>query len=64
MSILQTKEDCVYIGNVPRHLIRTTVTKTRYFVFGSPRERFSAELDWLTLAGLIWGGIFGKPRGV
>lgn len=55
LSVLAAKESGRRPGKIPRYLIGNALAKTKCLARGSAAERFSAELDWITLAGLFWG---------
>jgi len=48
-----------YVGRVPRYLIGQPLRRLPDLLrFGSPAQRFSAELQWWTLAGFLCGAYF------
>jgi len=47
-------ENVVYVGKIPRYLIGRTLRGTPRLIFGSPAEKFDAELEWRTLLGFIY----------
>ena len=51
----QAPQKIVYVGRIPRYFIGSAVRGLRSILWGSPSERFAAELRWWSLAGFVRG---------
>ncbi len=51
----RSRQNVAHVGRVPRYMIGDAVNSLRALAGGSPAERFSAELQWWTLAGYAVG---------
>lgn len=52
-------QNVVHLGRIPRYMVGDSITALRSLGRGSSSERFSAELQWWSLAGYIRGAYSG-----